>query len=74
MVDARRPKGKSGGLMTTLTVATFISVLVFKVSSPVTPGFPQLVVAVVVGTLVGALGGSLVWRLSVPLRRWAAAR
>ncbi len=74
VVDARRPKSKSDGLMTTLTVATFISVLVFRVSSPVTPGFPQLVVAVLMGTLVGAIGGSLVWRLAVPLRRYAAAR
>ncbi len=74
VVDARRPKSKSDGLMTTLTVATFIAVVIFRVSSPVMPGFPQLAVAALMGTLVGALGGSLVWRLAQPLRRYLAAR
>ena len=74
VVDARRPKGKNEGLMTTLTLAAFISIAIFRVSTAVTPGFPQLAVATLMGTLAGALGGSLLGRLSHPLRKYVAPR
>jgi hypothetical protein len=74
VIDARRPKGANEGLMTTLTVAAFVSIAVFRVSTPVNPGFPQLAVAALMGTLAGALGGSLLWRLGQPLRKYIAPR
>jgi hypothetical protein len=74
VIDAWRPEGANEGLMTTLTVATFVSIGVFRVSAPVTPGFSQLAVAALLGTLAGALGGSLLWRLSHPLRKYIVPR
>jgi hypothetical protein len=74
VVDAWRPEGANEGLMTTLTVATFVSIGVFRVSAPVTPGFSQLAVAALMGTLAGALGGSVLWRLSHPLRKYIVPR
>jgi hypothetical protein len=74
VIDAWRPEGTNEGLMTTLTVATFVSIGVFRVSAPVTPGFSQLAVAALMGTLAGALGGSLLWRFSQPLRKYIAPR
>ena len=74
VIDAWRPKGANEGLMTTLTVAAFVSIAVFRVSTPVNPGFPQLAVAALMGTLAGALGGSLLWRLGQPLRKYIAPR
>jgi hypothetical protein len=74
VADAWRPEGANEGLMTTLTVATFVSVVVFRVSAPVTPGFSQLAVAALLGTLAGALGGSVLWRLSHPLRKYIVPR
>jgi hypothetical protein len=74
VIDAWRPKGANEGLMTTLTVAAFVSIGVFRVSTPVNPGFPQLAVAALMGTLAGALGGSLLWRLGQPLRKYIAPR
>lgn len=74
LIDAWRPEGTNEGLMTTLTVATFVSIGVFRVSTPVTPGFPQLAVAALMGTLAGALGGSVLWRLSQPVRKYIAPR
>ena len=74
VIDAWRPKGANEGLMTTLTVAAFVGIGVFRVSTPVNPGFPQLAVAALMGTLAGALGGSLLWRLGQPLRKYIAPR
>jgi hypothetical protein len=74
LIDAWRPKGASEGLMATLTVATLLSVVVFRASAVATPGFPQLVVAALVGTFVGALAGSLLWRLTQPIRKYLPAR
>jgi hypothetical protein len=74
VIDAWRPEGANEGLMTTLTVATFVSIGVFRVSAPVNPGFSQLAVAVLMGTLAGALGGSVLWRLSHPLRKYIVQR
>jgi small basic protein len=73
-IDAWRPKGANEGLMTTLTVAAFVSIAVFRVSTPVNPGFPQLAVAALMGTLAGALGGILLWRLGQPLHKYIAPR
>jgi hypothetical protein len=69
VVDAWRPKGVNEGLMTAMTVAVIAGVGIFRASSPATPGFPQFAVAALMGTLAGALGGSLLWRLTQPLRR-----
>jgi hypothetical protein len=74
VIDAWRPKGANEGLMTTLTVAAFVSIGIFRVSTPLNPGFSQLAVAVLMGTLAGALGGSLLWRLGQPLRRYIVPR
>jgi hypothetical protein len=74
VMDARRPAGTNEGLMTTLTVAAFVSIVVFRMSAPVTPGFPQLAVAALMGTLAGALGGSLLWRLGQPVRKHIGPR
>ncbi len=74
LIDAWRPKGASEGLMATLTMATLLSVIVFRVSAVATPGFPQLVVAALSGTFVGAIAGSLLWRLTRPLRKYLPAR
>jgi hypothetical protein len=74
VIDAWRPKGANEGLMTTLTVAAFVGIGVFRVSAPVNPGFPQLAVAALMGTLAGALGGSLLWRLGQPLRKYIVPR
>jgi hypothetical protein len=69
LIDAYRPAGASEGLMGTLTLATLVSIVVFRTSSTVAPGFPQFVVAALVGTLAGALGGSLLWRLTRALNK-----
>lgn len=74
LIDSWRAKGDSEGLMATLTVATFLSIAVFRGSSVAAPGFPQLVVAALVGTLGGALVASLLWRLTQPVRRYLPAR
>jgi hypothetical protein len=74
VIDAWRPKGANEGLMTTLTVAAFVSIGVFRVSTPVNPGFPQLAVAALMGTLAGALGGSVLWRLGQPIRKYIVPR
>lgn len=70
VVDAWRPKGKSEGLLGTLTIAALISVAVFRSSTVATPGFGQMVVGALVGALGGALGGWLLTRLARPLRRY----
>jgi len=70
VVDSWRPKGKSDGLLGTLTAATLVSVIIFARSTVATPGFPQLVIAALVGTLVGAIAGSLLWRLTFPLKKY----
>ncbi|MFN8628225.1 MAG: hypothetical protein U0587_19915 [Candidatus Binatia bacterium] len=72
VVDSLRPKGANEGLMTTMTVATIVAILIFRASSAATPGFPQFAVAALMGTLAGALGGTLLWRLTQPLRRYVA--
>jgi len=69
LIDTWRPKGASEGLLATLTVATVVSVVVFRGSAVAAPGFPQLIIAALVGTLVGALAASLLWRLTLPIRR-----
>ena len=69
LVDAYRPKGANEGLMGTLTVATLVAIAVFRVSSTSAPGFPQLVVATLLGTLAGAIGGSILWRLTLQLKK-----
>lgn len=74
VTDAWRPKGASEGLMTTMTVAAFVGIAIFRVSSPGTPGFPQLVVAALMGTLGGAVGGSLLWRTAKPLKKHLTRR
>jgi len=74
LIDGWRDKGESEGLLTTLTVATLISVVVFRNSSTASPGFPQLIIAVLVGTLAGAVGSSLLWRLLRPLHKYMPAR
>ncbi len=73
VVDAYRPKGGSDGLMGTVTVATLAAVAIFRISSAAAPGFPQLVVAALVGTLAGAIGGSLLWQITRRLKRYAPA-
>jgi hypothetical protein len=74
VIDARRPKGANDGLMTTMTVAAFVGIAIFRVSSPATPGFPQLAIAALMGTLAGALGGSVLWRLARPLKKHLVGR
>lgn len=74
VVDARRAHGASEGLMTTMTVAAFVGIAIFRVSSTAVPGFSQLIVAALMGTLAGALGGSLIWRLAKPVKRHLAGR
>jgi len=74
MVDARRPKEANEGLMTMLTVATAVGIMIFRASSAATPGFPQLAVAALMGSLAGAIGGTLIWRLTQPLHRLAVAK
>jgi hypothetical protein len=74
IIDSWRPRGVSDGLMTTLTIATLLAVVVFRASALAMPGFPQLIIAVLVGTLAGAVGGSLIWRLSQPLRKYLPAQ
>jgi hypothetical protein len=74
LIDSWRPKGDSEGLLATLTVAAFLSIAVFRASAVAAPGFPQLVVAALVGTLGGALVASLVWRITQPVRRYLPAR
>lgn len=74
VIDAWRPKGGSEGLMGTLTLATFFGIITFRASSVATPGFPQLVVAALVGMLGGAIAGSVLWRLMQPLRKHLPAR
>ncbi len=69
LVDAYRPKGTGEGLMGTLTVATLVAIVVFRASSAAAPGFPQLVVATLLGTLAGAIGGSILWRLTLQLKK-----
>lgn len=69
LVDSWRPGGTNEGLMGTLTAATLVSVVIFARSTVATPGFPQLIIAALVGTLVGAIAGSLLWRLTFPLRK-----
>jgi len=69
LVDSWRPGGANEGFMETLTAATLVSVVIFARSTVATPGFPQLVIAALVGTLVGAIAGSLLWRLTFPLRK-----
>jgi len=73
LIDSARPKGKNEGLMGTLTAATLVSVAIFVRSTVATPGFPQLVIAALVGTLVGAIAGSLLWRLAFPLKKFLPA-
>jgi len=73
LVDSWRPKGASEGLMGTLTAATLMSVVIFGRSTVATPGFPQLIIAALVGTLLGAIAGSLLWRLTFPLKKFLPA-
>jgi hypothetical protein len=73
VIDAYRPKGAGQGLMGTVTIATFVAIVVFRISTAAAPGFPQLVVAALVGTLAGAIGGSLLWRLTLRLKKYAPA-
>jgi hypothetical protein len=72
VIDAWRPKGANEGLMTTMTVAAFVGILIFRVSSLATPGFSQLAVAALMGTLAGAIGGTVLWRLTQPLKKHLA--
>jgi hypothetical protein len=74
VIDAWRPKGDSEGLMVMLAVATAVAVATFRTSTQATPGFPQLVIAALMGTLAGAIGGSVVWRATQPLRRYLVRR
>jgi hypothetical protein len=74
LIDAWRPKGTSEGLMVTLTTAALVGIVVFRASAAAAPGFPQLAIAALLGTLVGALGSSLLWRMTQPLRRYLPAR
>jgi len=74
LLDAWRPKGSGEGLMSTLTIAALLAIVVFRGSAVAAPGFPQLAIAALVGTLAGALASSLLWRLTQPLRRYLAAR
>lgn len=73
LLDSWRPKGANEGLLGTLTAATLVSVVIFGRSSVSTPGFPQLIIAALVGTLVGAIAGSLLWRLAFPLKKFLPA-
>ena len=66
--------GVGPGLLATLTVATLVSVVVFRGSAVAAPGFPQLIIAALVGTLVGALAATVLWRLTLPIRRHLPAR
>jgi hypothetical protein len=73
VLDAWRPKGVSEGLLATLTVATLLSIVTFRASNVAALGFPQLVIAVLVGTLAGAIASGLLSRLIRPLRRYLPA-
>jgi len=73
-VDTWRPKHVSEGLMATLTLAVLVSVATFRNAAAAAPGFPQLLIAALMGTLVGALGGSLLWRLVERARALSARR
>jgi len=74
VIDSWRPKGVSEGLLATLTIATLVSVAVFRASAVAAPGFPQLIVASLIGTLIGALAATLLWRLTLPIRKYLPAR
>lgn len=74
VIDSWRDEGASQSLMTTLTIAVVISIVTFRASAVAEPGFPQLIIAVLLGTLAGALGGSIVWRLTRPLRKYLPAQ
>jgi len=70
VVDTWREKGQRDGLMLTLTAATLIALVVFCRSSTRVPGFPQFLIAALLGALGGAVAGSLLWWLTKPLRRY----
>jgi len=74
VVDAWRPKGENEGLMTTMTVATIVALILFHASSAAAPGFPQFAIAALMGTLAGAIAGTVLWRLTQPLRRYLVPR
>ena len=70
-VDIWREKGRSEGLMGTLTVAALVGVALFRNSTAATPGFPQLIFGALVGAVGGAAGGWALSRLAKPLRKYA---
>jgi hypothetical protein len=73
LIDSWRPKGASEGLLGTLTAATLVSVVIFGRATVTTPGFPQLIIAVLVGALIGAIAGSVLSRLAQPLKKFLPA-
>jgi hypothetical protein len=74
LIDGWRARGSSEGLLAALTSATLISVVIFRNFTVAVPGFPELILAALAGVLVGAVGASLLWRLTRPLRKYLPAR
>lgn len=70
VIDAYRSEDDQEGLLSGLTAAVLTTVTTFTHSAANSPGFPQLIIAGLVGGVVGALAGSLLWRLARPLRRY----
>jgi hypothetical protein len=69
-VDTWREKGSSDGLMATLTIAALVGVTVFRNATSAVPGFPQVIVGGVAGTIGGAIGGWLLSQVARPLRQY----
>jgi hypothetical protein len=74
LIDGWRARGSSQGLLAALTSATLISVVIFRNFTVAVPGFPELILAALAGVLAGAIGASLLWRLTRRLRKYLPAR
>jgi hypothetical protein len=74
LLDGWRTRGSSEALLAGLTIATLISVVVFRNFTVAVPGFPELILATLAGVMVGVIGASLLWRLTRPLRKYLPAR
>jgi hypothetical protein len=74
VLDTYRPRTASEGVLATATVAALVGVLTIRATATVTPGFPQLLIAVLIGAVGGTLAGTLLSRATRPLRKYLPAR